>query len=481
MPRDLLAAPSQPRDLLAPAPEAAPPAPAQPESFGQSAGKYLGGIEQGLYRLPQSAVELGARGLDAMGVTDNSASQFRKMFDQANRLANPDQESKYTKTGDVVGQLIGTAPLGALKVAQGAGMVPTLVNAVAQGAGSAALTSSASNAPLAEQVGLGGAAGVAGGLAGRMIGKGIAKLGSKTVAAPTTDELRATSQAAYKEAKDAGVIIAKPSFKAAASKIKDMAIEEGLDPVLTPMANRAVERLNEVDDHITLEGVERLRRVIGMAAGSANRDDRRIASMMKENLDDYVSNISEKDVLGGDADKVAALQTARDSWAKMSKGELVDDLVDRAGTRAGQFTGSGFENAVRTEFRQLALNPKRLRGFSDEERSAIKRVAEGGPIGNVMRWAGKFAPRGVVSAAAGQMLGNAVAGPAGGYAAMAAGEAGRYGATASTLRNATMASELMRRGGPAVSTPNPRALAIAEALRRVPLAAAAGTAIGPSQ
>ena len=47
--------------------------------------------------------------------------------------------------------------------------------------------------------------------------------------------------------------------------------------------------------------------------------------------------------------------------------------------RAAQFSGSGFENALRTEFRNLAQNPKRLRGFSAEEQAAIRRVARGGP------------------------------------------------------------------------------------------------------
>lgn len=454
--------------------QSAQPQPAAPqgESLGQSLGKYAGGIEQGLYRIPQSVVELGARGLDATGLTTKARDTVHSLFEAGNRISNPDQESKYTKTGDKVGQVLGTAPLGGLRVAEGAGMVPSIINGMGQGMAAGALTSSASDAPLTEQIATGGLAGGAGGAVGNIVGKGVTKLTGKTAPAPTTAELRTTAKAAYDEAKDAGVIISKDSFKGAASKIRDQAIEDGLDPVLTPMANRAVERLNEVDDHITLEGVERLRRVIGMAAGSANRDDRRIAGDMKEALDDYVSNITPNDVLGGDTTKVAALQEARGAWSKMSKGELVDDLVNRAGTRAGQFTGSGFENAVRTEFRQLALNPKKMRGFSAEEKDAVKKVAQGGPVGNVLRWAGKFAPRGVVSAAAGQMLGNAIAGPAGGYAAMAAGEAGRFGATASTMKNATMASELMRRGGQPAVTHSPRALALAEALKRLPAPAA---------
>src|SRR5690606_40869921 len=62
--------------------------------------------------------------------------------------------------------------------------------------------------------------------------------------------------------------------------------------------------------------------------------------------------------------------------------------------RASQFSGSGLENALRTEFRQLAMNPKRLRRFTQEEQRAIKEVAFGNPTSNTLRQIGKLAPTG---------------------------------------------------------------------------------------
>jgi hypothetical protein len=49
----------------------AAPAAAAP-TFGQKIKNELGGLEQSLYDIPQSAMELGARGTDAVGLTDGA-------------------------------------------------------------------------------------------------------------------------------------------------------------------------------------------------------------------------------------------------------------------------------------------------------------------------------------------------------------------------------------------------------------------------
>lgn len=302
-------------------------------------------------------------------------------------------------------------------------------------------------------------------------GKAIAgKLGGAPApaVAPTSDELRAGAKAAYQKASDAGVIISKPSWTNAVADIKQTLIDEGLHPALHPKVTAVLGDLEQANDNLTLDGADRLRRIVAAAGKSIEPDERRLAQIAKGKLDDYLTSLSEKDVLGGDPQAAtSALKDARDLWSRMSKGDFVDDLVDRAGTRAGQFTGSGFENALRTEFRGVALNAKKMRRFTPDEQDAIKKVAEGGPIGNAMRWLGKFAPRGVVSTAAGQAIGNTVAGPIGGYAMPALGELGRLGATAATSRNASVASELMRSGGVA-PVADPQSAAVAKLLESAP-------------
>lgn len=268
---------------------------------------------------------------------------------------------------------------------------------------------------------------------------------------PTTDELKKYANQAYKAADDAGVVINKQSFAARVGDISKRIADEGIDETLHPRATAALKRLQAAADDtaapLSLQDAEILRRVVKNASSSLQADERRIARIMTEQLDDYVRNLEPSDVIAGNASAAsAALRDARGLWSRMSKGEVVEELIENAGTRASQFSGSGYENALRTEFRKLVMNPKRFRMFTVPEQKALKRVAEGGPLENFLRMVGKAAPTGVVSSALGTGAGYAVGGPIGAAAVPAAGFAARQGATALTMRNAALASELMRQG-----------------------------------
>jgi hypothetical protein len=127
----------------------------------------------------------------------------------------------------------------------------------------------------------------------------------------------------------------------------------------------------------------------------------------------------------------------------MSKGETLDEAVERAKNKTSFFTAAGYENALRTEFRNLA-NSKQFRRFSKPEQEAILEVVRGGPIDNVMRAMGRFLPTGPVTGIA---TGGAYAiNPALAATTATMGAVGRAGATAGTMYNVQQASQLMRGG-----------------------------------
>lgn len=307
--------------------------------------------------------------------------------------------------------------------------------------------------------------GVSGALAKRAARKSI----------PTTERLRQMATKAYERAEGAGIIISKDSFGKTVKGIQSAMANEGMDATIHPKVTAAMKRLMDTENaNVTLKGAQMLRRVIQSAARSTDPDERRLASIMLDKFDDYIENLSGKDVLNvaaGAAEKASkSLKRARQLWSRFRKAEYLENLIERAGTRAGQFTGSGFENALRTEFRRVALNAKELRRFTQAEQAAIKRVAKGGKIGNIFRWFGKFSPEGgVVSASLGAGVGGAigakVAGPPG--AAIGAGTVaglgalGRRAATAATRRSARRAVDLARSGGripPPQTTPQAQRL-----------------------
>lgn len=419
------------------------------------------------------------RPLDATGLTGRTNQERRESLNQFfGEQADP--ESLAFKGGELTAGIAGTAGVGGV-LAKGAGILgaaPKIINALRTGGFSlgvpAAATVSGRLANAALRTGAGAAAGGAavglinpeeigtgaaigalmpGGVkAAGAVGKGVGGLLTKKPVVPELDELKTLAGNAYAKAENAGVVVSKKSFANTVNRISDEVNFEGLDKTLHPKATAALNRLNESSGkELSFKELDVLRRVVKGAASSIEPDERRIARIMVDKLDDYMTNIKPTDVVSRDpaAAKVAAesLTEARALWSRFRKGETVEELIERAKNRAAQFSGSGYENALRTEFRNLAQNKKRMRIFTETEQEAIKRVARGGTTENAMRFIGKLAPTGIVPAALGGGAGYAVGGPIGSAALLAAGGAGRLGATLLTERNARRASELMRSGG----------------------------------
>lgn len=261
---------------------------------------------------------------------------------------------------------------------------------------------------------------------------------------PTIEELAAQSKAAYKRASDAGVNIAPESFATLKTRVNVTLKKEGIDPTLHPQTTAALKRINETNGVVSLDQLETLRKIANDARG-AGKADGRLAGKIVDDLDDYMENIGRKDITTGDPKGFAALQEARGLYSRKMKAEEISRLIKRAEINAPNFSASGFENALRTEFRALAKNDKKMRRFTPEERAVIERVAKGGKVENALRMLGKMAPTGVVSGMFGVI---ASAGIPGGAALPVAGLGARYAATRMTKANALRAEETMRRGPP---------------------------------
>ncbi len=292
-------------------------------------------------------------------------------------------------------------------------------------------------------------------------------------ARPTVQAVSDEAQAAYQAAENAGVIIKRQGVARMVDKMSKMLADEGFDQTLHPRAFAAFRRLAAgADENQTLKGMEVLRRIVRNAGTTNDPSEGRLVGLMIGQIDEFVEGLGRRDLLSAagraGADKtarqatrqaVSELKNARKLWQISRKAELVNGLVNRAGVRAGQFSGSGYENALRTEFRALAQNAKRLRTFTKTEQAFIKKVASGTKIRNALRTLGKAAPTGIVSTALGAQLGASAAGFPGAAATLGGGAAGRAAATAGT-RGAVddVLTEILR-----PVTPGPTAATAAEA------------------
>jgi hypothetical protein len=272
---------------------------------------------------------------------------------------------------------------------------------------------------------------------------------------PTTEQLSKAAKQAYSDAKNSGVVVPADSYAKALERIQGEIKEVGINNTLHPKTAAVLKQLDESKGKdLSITEAENLRRVIQEVAGDLDPVTRKPtadafrASKMLDEFDDAI-------------DALSVNSEARALWARSRRSQMLDDMIARAEVKAGaHYTQAGMEHALRQEFKQLALNPRRMRGFTSEQRKAIEKVAKGGPVENTLRALGKFDPTsGVVPAMAGVVTGAGLAPLTGGssFALPAIGFGAKRLATRATARNVDAAREaIVGRGIPNAS---PRATA----------------------
>lgn len=286
----------------------------------------------------------------------------------------------------------------------------------------------------------------------RKAGEAIANRGVQKAAIKGTesvDDLIAKAGAKYDEARALGITAQPAQTAKLADTMTDTLRSEGLiSPTgrISSAYPKVTDALNMVKDYadgnMTPTQMQQVRKLLQAAAKSADGQEARLGTKMLREFDNFVEPLAPQ------------FKDANALYSRAMKGSMIDEAIELAGSKAGQFSGSGFENALRTEFRALdrKIIKGQIKGLSEAQIAAIRRVANGGPVENILRDMGKMAPRGVVSAGVSTgvpfAIGNAIGGPmlGGSMSALTLGlgEAGRRGATSMQTKNAAFASAIMR-------------------------------------
>ena len=195
--------------------------------------------------------------------------------------------------------------------------------------------------------------------------------------APTTAQLKAAGGALFEAAENAGVRFPSSTYTPAVDKLSTTLMREGLDATLHPKVSRVHTLMNEsAGNNPSLTDLMILRKQYGAAAKSLDADERRLASIAIEKLDDFVE--------AGDSATAGTLREGRQIWARLRKSEIIEKAMERAADAQ-----SGLESGLRNEFRGLhkaIINGRKdVRGFSSAEKAAIRAVAQGTATTNTLR------------------------------------------------------------------------------------------------
>lgn len=243
----------------------------------------------------------------------------------------------------------------------------------------------------------------AGGAAGGVIG-GIASLLTRNStaatarqAAPTVDDLKDAANAAYGRAGAAPVNL--DQFDDFAMNVYQTLPDLGYNSKLHPRVAAVLEQMENITKSGTtpsMRTLEQFRRLVGNAAAAQTPDERRIATSLIDALDNYMDAAATRAAATGATGAREALDATaegRQLWSRAKKVEMVEDAFTRATNRAATSgTGGNVDNAIRQNIRAILDNPKKRRGFTQDEIDAMTRVVRGEPVQNVLRMIGRLSP-----------------------------------------------------------------------------------------
>lgn len=269
-------------------------------------------------------------------------------------------------------------------------------------------------------------------------------------AVPTIDQLKDASRSVYKEIDDAGITLKSGAFSDLTSRLEKAVSKGGFDKDITPKTAKALNRFQELRGaDVPLSEVDNLRTVAQNAAKSIEPAESALGSKMIDTIDEFLDKSGSR-ALQGDPSAVAKLgkkyKTARDLWGRARRSELIEESFEKARLQA-----SGFENGIRTQFRQILNNKKKKRFFNKPEQAAMRRVVEGTKGENFAKLVGRlgFSEGGatnILGGAAGVGAGAAIGGPVGAVMVPAIGQVSRKLAQRMTAKNAEFADQVIRSG-----------------------------------
>ena len=184
-------------------------------------------------------------------------------------------------------------------------------------------------------------------------------------ASPDFERIKSLKTNAYGELDNLGVKIKADVYDKFVDQLSVKLNKRGVDPVLSPKAQQALNRMiDEKGTPKTLSEMDTIRKRAKAAANDIDKTESSLGSIIINDLDSSLDSLSSD--IGG------KFKDARGLAQRAFKAQDMEDLIESASLQA-----SGFENGLRIGARQLLKNPKRIKGYTPDEKAALRDLVEG--------------------------------------------------------------------------------------------------------
>lgn len=219
----------------------------------------------------------------------------------------------------------------------------------------------------------------------QQVTKGVKKVTTKAPVI-TSDDIGILASNAYKKADELGGNLTEKftnRFIENVEKLKPQTAAGRLiggDDAFT----KIVDRLSGLKDRpLTLQAAQEIDEILGDAVdaslegGRFTKQARKILEI-QDKFREGIENATPGQITGG-REGFEALKEGRRLWAASRKLEDVERIIARAELTDNPAT------SIKTGFRNLVTNPKRLRGFSKKEKKLMEKAAKTGVVSDIFR------------------------------------------------------------------------------------------------
>ena len=228
--------------------------------------------------------------------------------------------------------------------------------------------------------------------------------------APTSASLAEESTKYFNKAKESGVELNPEYFGNMMKSVGTDLRELGYDARTMPKVAVALEQMQNKEIPKDFQELSVLRKFIRNAQRSKESDEKMVATRLKAEFDDYIANMPDSSVIGGNKEGLADWKKARDTYTKLSKSEVFEDMLDKAEIRDSKLST---EQYLHNKLLQLSEDDKRMRLFTPDEQESIRKAAQGTNLQNALAKAGKYSIKNISATTLGSILGLGLAGPVG--------------------------------------------------------------------
>lgn len=280
-------------------------------------------------------------------------------------------------------------------------------------------------------------------------------------APPTIEELKASYREKEASPEVRGLEVKSKTLGQYADTARTTMNEAGFDDTNSKPVFDLLDKLNKAPagSRVTGQNIISVRRALRKHAESTDPTTAAAAEEAISILDEFVPNISKRDVIKGDVDAYAkTMEAARGDYSAAKTAERLDKNTIKAELQAAS-TNSGMNvaNKIRQNMARVAYDERQQRGMRADEVGAAEDIARGTVGQNALRRTGNVLGGGgglgmLHGGSVGAAVGAAVGGPAGAAigatAVPMAGHLLKAVANKMTIRQAEKLSQMIRSRAP---------------------------------